>query len=353
VTEKDKKSLLVSPADVAAAAAGDTGAFGRLVQACQPLVASVALAALRDPDDAMDVVQETFLVAWRDLHRLRAPEAFVSWLRQIARNQAAMALRRGVRRPSFADAELPLVAPQVVVPADEQLLDREARGIVSEVLGELPEPAREVLVLFYSEGGSVRRVADSLDLQEATVRKRLSRARSVLREETLARFGDEVQSRGRRSVAPAILAAIGPGRTALAAAGATVAAGVSASVLMGTAGVFLGFWVHWRRTRDREEARGLVAVTIVNLIAASGFPIAAMWGGKLALFAGLAVFLSLMAWSNLVWLPRIVGPRQALERIESPSAALKQRALKVLSHAGLIGGAVGGSLAIALSQRPW
>ena len=73
---------------VVAAARGDVDAFARLVSATSSLVSSIALAIVRDLDVSQDVAQDVFLVAWRDLRRLRNPASFLPWLRQMTRHRA-------------------------------------------------------------------------------------------------------------------------------------------------------------------------------------------------------------------------------------------------------------------------
>ena len=72
---------------VSAAAGGDRDAFARLVDETRGLVASIALAILRDVDVSRDVAQDVLLVAWRDLRKLREPASFLPWLRQITRKE--------------------------------------------------------------------------------------------------------------------------------------------------------------------------------------------------------------------------------------------------------------------------
>src|SRR5439155_6685365 len=82
---------------VVAAARGDVDAFARLVSATSSLVSSIALAIVRDLDVSQDVAQDVFLVAWRDLRRLRNPASFLPWLRQMTRHRAQHVLRARVR----------------------------------------------------------------------------------------------------------------------------------------------------------------------------------------------------------------------------------------------------------------
>jgi DNA-directed RNA polymerase specialized sigma24 family protein len=85
--------------EVTRAAGGDRDAYRRLVDRTRATVASIALALLGDVAASEDVAQEVYLAVWLELPRLRNPTSFVPWLRQLTRNRAHDAVRRGVRRP--------------------------------------------------------------------------------------------------------------------------------------------------------------------------------------------------------------------------------------------------------------
>src|SRR5262245_28673542 len=86
---------------VVAAASGDADAFGRIVGATSGMVASIALAIVRDVELSQEVAQDVFLSAWRDLRKLRNAASFLPWLRQMTRNRAHHALRSRIRSRSW------------------------------------------------------------------------------------------------------------------------------------------------------------------------------------------------------------------------------------------------------------
>jgi len=210
---------------VRAAAAGDADAYSRLVRAWMSTVGSIALAITRDPVAADDVVQNVFLVAWRRLPQLRNPRSFGGWLRQIARSESLDLLRSRRRRGRLLDVDDDAVAAAAGDDAMEHILEREEQRVLEEALAALPDDGREVLVLFYREGRSVRQVALLLGLSEAAVKKRLSRARAALREGVEERLA-------------VVLPACAPGAEALAAVEVAVAGQAqSATALAAVSGV--------------------------------------------------------------------------------------------------------------------
>ena len=135
--------------DVLAARAGDSLAFGRLVDETKSVVTGIALAISGDHHASQDIAQEVFLAAWKNLGKLRSPASFLPWLRQTTRQRAYTWLRdSGRRRVATGAVQL---NPEVTDPRpdpSEQLATREEQALVAEALSELPEDTREVLVLF-------------------------------------------------------------------------------------------------------------------------------------------------------------------------------------------------------------
>ena len=228
-------------AEVLLAARGDREAFSRLVTATRSLVSSIALAELRDVEAARDVAQDVYVQIWNDLGALRNPRSFLPFLRQVTRQRARrVAERRGrdVRGPT-ADASIQAAVDPAGNPAT-RLLEAERLDIVHQALDALPDDAREVVALYYLEGHSAAQVARLLGLREEAVHQRLSRARSRLRADVLARFG-EVLTKAAPGAAftAAVLSALPSKTSALtAASGLTAAAStLPAKVVVAGAGI--------------------------------------------------------------------------------------------------------------------
>ncbi|MDR7069085.1 RNA polymerase sigma factor (sigma-70 family) [Pseudoxanthomonas japonensis] len=182
--------------ELPAATRGSQEAYGRIVHACQNTVTAIALAITRDVQASEDIAQEAFLKAWQQLDRLKNSASFLPWLRQITRNLARDWLRAQHGRPmsgQVAEIAIGMAADPGPSP-DERLLQTEEELVATEIISSLPEDSRETLLLFYREGQSSQQVADLLGLSDAAVRKRLSRARTMVRDELLQRFGEFARS---------------------------------------------------------------------------------------------------------------------------------------------------------------
>ncbi len=155
---------------IAALAAGDDAALRELFARHAPWLAARLRSAL-PPPDVEDVLQETFLAVWRGARGYRADGRPRAWLWVIARNQAALLLRR--RGPVTAPLE-EAGLPGGTDPAEAAL----ARA---EIAAALAGPEGDVLRLMYVEDRPVAEVAALLGVPPGTVKSRAHRARRMLR----------------------------------------------------------------------------------------------------------------------------------------------------------------------------
>lgn len=169
---------------------GDLEAFKLLVERYQRRVYRLAYGMLNHGDDAMDVVQETFIRVHRYLDSFRGTSSFQTWVYRIATNLSIDCLRRGGRRPTveYADelkhedeeahGECSLSA-QVERP--DNALDREElHAAMREAIAGLSDKHREVILLREVEGLSYEEIAKTLRINKGTVMSRLHHARLQL-----------------------------------------------------------------------------------------------------------------------------------------------------------------------------
>lgn len=164
------------------ARSGDTRAFERLYREHAGKVYGLCLRMTRDPATAEDCTQETFINAWRALGRFEIRSSLGTWLHRIAVN-VALAKRR--------KATPVLESTPVTEEAIESEWTLETPVEVDEIesaIANLPEGARDVLVLHAIYGYSHAEAAEMLGVAEGTCKAQLHRARGLLRE----RLGVEV-----------------------------------------------------------------------------------------------------------------------------------------------------------------
>ncbi|MGD0238866.1 MAG: sigma-70 family RNA polymerase sigma factor [Streptosporangiaceae bacterium] len=158
-------------------AAGDDTALRELFGRHAPWLA-VRLRTVLPAADVEDVLQETFLAAWRGARGYRPQGACGGWLWGIARRQAALLLRR--RGPAYqAVTEMP-ADPDAPDPADIALARADLEVAVA-ALGPAGSPDREVWRLMYEQDRPVAEVAELLGVPPGTVKSRAHRARRLLR----------------------------------------------------------------------------------------------------------------------------------------------------------------------------
>lgn len=140
------RKRFASPVDlVERARTGDQHSFEMLYRGQFAGIARQVAALVRDPDRTEDVVAQTFLLAWRDLPKLRRADRFDSWLARIAHNQAMSELRRRQTAP-LDDAPDPEDLSDLDRP-DAAFELRSKVDAVHAALLELPDDQRQVLML--------------------------------------------------------------------------------------------------------------------------------------------------------------------------------------------------------------
>jgi RNA polymerase sigma-70 factor (ECF subfamily) len=181
------------PADalVEAFRQGKPGAFDAIVRAHQDRVYSFCARMLSDREEALDIAQEVFLSAWRNLDSFRGEAALSTWLLRIAANRCLNRIRRrksaagreGPWPDAGADGEGPEFQPAAGDRHDPGRIaeNRETGAILSEALGRLDPDARWLVLLSDVEGFSYEELAAMAGLPLGTVKSRLHRARMALR----------------------------------------------------------------------------------------------------------------------------------------------------------------------------
>jgi len=170
---------------------GDRAAFGVLVGRYQERLYHTAYRLLGNADDAMDVVQESFLNAYQSLRQFKGDARFFTWLYRIAVNSAISLRRRSSRvgtRRALASTERS--GGGIADPPDEShgskpgsALERaEEAARLQTALDSLTPEHRTVLVLKEIEGRKYEMIAEVLGVPIGTVRSRLHRARLELRD---------------------------------------------------------------------------------------------------------------------------------------------------------------------------
>ena len=245
----------------------------------------MAYSATGNLSQSEDLAQETFLTVWRQLRSLREPSKLRAWICGIARRITSNSKSKQKREPAHAAVSLdaaPQTSSRDLLPT-EQTMNREEQDLLWRALEHIPHTYREPLVLFYREGQSVERVAESLEISGDAARQRLSRGRKLLHEQVMAFVEGALQRTAPgKAFTLGVLTAL-PMLTVSASAAAIGAEAVKGSALakgamsLGWIGAMvgpivgiLGAWIGIKASlenaeseRERQLARRMVTLTLV------------------------------------------------------------------------------------------
>ncbi len=184
-------SLLVSARE------GDESAFAELVRRYRGQITNYTYRVVGDYETAVDLAQETFLRVYAAADRYQSSFAFSTYIYRIATNLAISELRRRKRRRLVSlstffqpresgEESCELDVTDTVPLQDVTMVEDERRNAVTRAIATLPEKYRAPLVLRDVEGRSYEEIAGILEMSEGTVKSRINRARSFLRDKLQA-----------------------------------------------------------------------------------------------------------------------------------------------------------------------
>jgi RNA polymerase sigma-70 factor (ECF subfamily) len=171
--------------------AGDTNAWDTLIHTYEKSVYKFAYSLCRNHDEAGDIAGQVFLRLYQNLHTFRYEASFTSWLFRIVRNTYLDLCVRPAHRSHLSldagtnnDGE-PNVARDIMDPAPQPeaiCMDNEVAAMLAKAIQHLPAYQRQVLRMYHTEGKSYEEIAETTGLSIGTVKSRLNRARTMLRE---------------------------------------------------------------------------------------------------------------------------------------------------------------------------
>lgn len=182
------------------AKARDEAALRAIMQANNRRLYRLARGILRNDSEAEDVVQETYVRAFTHLDGFRGEAGLSTWLSRIAINEALGRAR--ARKPSVELGTLPEAALEAqIIPfplssaaadPEKSMAQREIQLVVEHAIDELPDVFRMVFIARVMEGLSIEETSDLLGVKPETVKTRLHRARTMLRENVERKIGPVV-----------------------------------------------------------------------------------------------------------------------------------------------------------------
>ena len=180
---------------------GDRDAFEALVDEFSPKLHRLALRMLGDPFEAEDILQETFLKAYKNIGQFQGRSKIGTWLYRIAANEALMRLRKN--QPDIVAIDEPFEMPDGHLISKElkdwcclpesEFMSGEAQDKLDAAIAELSPALRSTFVLRDLHGLSTRESAEILDVSESAIKTRLLRARLQLRDSLSSYFENRAE----------------------------------------------------------------------------------------------------------------------------------------------------------------
>jgi len=199
------QTLPQSPS-ISALKSGDREEFVRLVDRFSAPIYRLAMKMLGNQQDAEDVLQNTFLNAFKHIHSFEERSSLSTWLYRIASNEALMMIRKRRPETTMADFSPEKDEDEVYSPIqfvdwcclpEDEFLSSEARLALDRAIQRLPDKLRIVFILRDLDGLSIEETSQVLDLSQTAVKTRLLRARLNLREQLSSYYGNRLQKRSK------------------------------------------------------------------------------------------------------------------------------------------------------------
>lgn len=180
---------------------GDRNEFARLVEAYTNPIYRLAINMLGTEQDAEDILQETFIKVFKNIHDFEERSNLSTWIYRIAVNEALMILRKDKHKAASLDEpdenediDDPKEITDWCCQPEQTFMSAEMQKQMEAAIKTLPEKLRLVFILRDMEDLSIRETASALNISEMAVKTRLLRARLKLREVLSLYFG-EMQTR--------------------------------------------------------------------------------------------------------------------------------------------------------------
>lgn len=188
----EKESLLIKKAKE-----GDEGSFEALILSCKGKAYNIALRYVKNENDALDVLQESFIKIFRNLSKFNEESKFETWVYRIVVNTCNDFLRKNKNKYNEIsvlldenDHEKELDIPDNTPPPEAVILNKEHSEYILDCLEKIPIDHREIIVLRDIKGFTYEEISEILECSIGTVKSRISRARNNFKEVYLTNDSD-------------------------------------------------------------------------------------------------------------------------------------------------------------------
>lgn len=156
--------------------AGKEEAYIELINTYGNKLLKTCFLMIKDEKEAEDIVQETFIKVFKYMKTFKGESSLYTWIYKIAQNTLRDSYRNKIITIPYEDYT---VSSENI---EEIIIDKESREILKDELNKMNFIYRQVLVLFYFDGLSIKEISEILDEKEGTIKSKLSRGRKILGE---------------------------------------------------------------------------------------------------------------------------------------------------------------------------
>lgn len=169
--------------------AGDTSRFSYFIDQYKDMAYSIAFRIVNNQEDAEEIVQDSFMKAFKALHTFRQDSKFATWFYRIVVNHSLSKRARDKTDKHFIDlSNVPDVAISHLESAYNEMTREDQKKYINMILGQLSMEDRLLLTLYYLNENSIEEIVEITDISRENVKMKLHRARKkmyVLLEQTL------------------------------------------------------------------------------------------------------------------------------------------------------------------------
>ena len=173
---------------------GDVNAFSYLVDEYKGMVYTIALRMLKNPEDAEEMAQDTFVKAFNSLKNFKFESKFSTWLYRITYNGAISKLRKKqIEVYDVEDAVLPDSEVISTYSAINELTRNEQKKYINEAIENLKEDDALIITLYYLQENTIEEICEITGLTLSNIKVKLHRARKRFYDELKIILKDEVK----------------------------------------------------------------------------------------------------------------------------------------------------------------
>lgn len=163
---------------------GDPASYAYLVDRYKNMAYTIALRILRNPEDAEDAAQESFIKAYQQIHQFESKSKFSTWLYTIVYRVSVSKLKeKRIFAVEISDAIREEYTSDFAIPQLENINLAEQQKYIKEAIARLPETEGLLITLFYMNDNSVKEIEAITGLSESNIKVKLFRARKILEDQ--------------------------------------------------------------------------------------------------------------------------------------------------------------------------